>query len=111
MTNNPRWQIPLIVVLAVYAGAVLALALRLPVKDGVTDWFGSLFPGGWMAWSFPGALFFLTIFLLLALMAVWEYARPGGHRASASSVSRRHAGIDFSFRCSAAPSSISLGWV
>ncbi len=32
-----------------------------------------------MAWSFPGALFFLTIFLLLALMAVWEYASPGGN--------------------------------
>ncbi|MBX9455173.1 MAG: DUF2160 domain-containing protein [Rhizobium sp.] len=34
--------------------------------------------GGWMAWSFPGALFFLTIALLLSLMAVWEYAAPGG---------------------------------
>ncbi|MGV3549798.1 DUF2160 domain-containing protein [Rhizobium sp.] len=32
-----------------------------------------------MAWSFPGALFFLTIALLLSLMAVWEYASPGGN--------------------------------
>ncbi len=32
-----------------------------------------------MAWSFPTALFFLTIFLLLSLMAVWEYAAPGGN--------------------------------
>ncbi|MCJ8520008.1 DUF2160 domain-containing protein [Pseudorhizobium tarimense] len=32
-----------------------------------------------MAWSFPTAVFFLTILTLLALMAVWEYARPGGH--------------------------------
>lgn len=31
-----------------------------------------------MAWSFPTAVFFLTILALLALMAVWEYARPGG---------------------------------
>ena len=78
MTATRRWQIPLVIVLAVYAAAVWLLTLRLPVEDGEVDWTGSLFPGGWMAWSFPTALFFLTIFLLLALMAVWEYARPGG---------------------------------
>ena len=32
----------------------------------------------WMAWTWPTAIFFLTIFGLLALMGVWEYARPGG---------------------------------
>jgi predicted small integral membrane protein len=32
----------------------------------------------WMAWTLPTALFFLTIAALLALMGVWEYARPGG---------------------------------
>jgi predicted small integral membrane protein len=31
-----------------------------------------------MAWSFPTVMFFLTIAGLLALMSVWEYARPGG---------------------------------
>ncbi|MFB2554001.1 DUF2160 domain-containing protein [Ensifer soli] len=79
VTNrNRRWPIALIVVLSVYLAAVVLLAARLPVKDGVRDWYASLFPGGWMAWSFPGALFFLTIFAIIALMAVWEYARPGG---------------------------------
>ncbi|OJF96474.1 glycerol-3-phosphate ABC transporter [Pararhizobium antarcticum] len=53
--------------------------MSLPVKDGVRDWFAPLVPGGWMAWSFPGAMFFLTIFALLSLMAVWEYASPGGN--------------------------------
>jgi predicted small integral membrane protein len=66
-------------VLLVYLAAVLALYVRLPVKDGAVDWFAPLIRGGWMAWSFPGALFFLTIALLLALMAVWEYASPGGN--------------------------------
>ncbi|KQY26055.1 glycerol-3-phosphate ABC transporter [Rhizobium sp. Root482] len=51
----------------------------LPVKDGVRDWFSTLVDGGWMAWSFPTAMFFLTIFALLSLMAVWEYASPGGN--------------------------------
>lgn len=79
MTTTRRWQIPFIAVLAIYLAAVGSLVVKLPRKDDAIDWYGSLLPGGWMAWSFPGALFFLTIFLLLALMAVWEYASPGGN--------------------------------
>ena len=79
MTETRRWQVPLIAVLVVYAAVVWLLTGLLPVKDGATDWFAPLRAGGWMAWSFPTALFFLTILLLLALMAVWEYASPGGN--------------------------------
>lgn len=32
----------------------------------------------WMAWTMPTAIFFITIFSLIAAMAVWEYFRPGG---------------------------------
>jgi predicted small integral membrane protein len=32
----------------------------------------------WMAWTWPTALFFITILLLLFGMAVWEYFSPGG---------------------------------
>ena len=32
----------------------------------------------WMAWTLPTAIFFATNFALIALMGVWEYARPGG---------------------------------
>ncbi len=83
MTVSPvrharRWPVPLLIVLALYLAAVGGLALSLPVKDGAPDWFAALIPGGWMAWSFPTAVFFLTILALLALMAVWEYASPGG---------------------------------
>lgn len=79
MTSTRRWQIPLVIVLAIYAAAVGLLVARLPVKDGAPDWFAPLIQGGWMAWSFPGAMFFLTIALFLSLMAVWEYASPGGN--------------------------------
>ncbi|HEV7435025.1 MAG TPA: DUF2160 domain-containing protein [Pseudorhizobium sp.] len=78
-TRSRRWPIALAGVVAVYGAAALALVLALPVKDGERDWFAPLSPGGWMAWSFPTAMFFLTILALLSLMAVWEYARPGGH--------------------------------
>lgn len=76
--RNNRWPVALAGVLAIYAAATGLLVTVLPVKDGARDWFAPLVPGGWMAWSFPTAMFFLTIFLLIALMAVWEYARPGG---------------------------------
>ena len=78
MTSTRRWPLALGLVLIAYLVAVWLLYSALPVKDGAVDWFAPLIPGGWMAWSFPGALFFLTIALLLALMAVWEYAVPGG---------------------------------
>jgi predicted small integral membrane protein len=78
MTSTRRWPLALALVLFAYLAAILALYSLLPAKDGVVDWFAPLVQGGWMAWSFPGALFFLTILLLLALMAVWEYAVPGG---------------------------------
>jgi len=77
--RNRRWPFALAVILAIYGLVAFSLAMSLPVEDGERDWFAPLVPGGWMAWSFPTAIFFLTIFTLLALMAVWEYARPGGH--------------------------------
>lgn len=79
MSSANRWPVALVLVLAAYLASVATLYFGLPVKDGVVDWFAPLIQGGWMAWSFPGALFFLTIALLLALMAVWEYASPGGN--------------------------------
>ena len=79
MSASRRWPLVLGLVLAIYLGAVFALYRALPVKNGAVDWLAPLIKGGWMAWSFPGALFFLTIGLLLALMAVWEYASPGGN--------------------------------
>ncbi|MGC3996480.1 MAG: DUF2160 domain-containing protein [Anaeromyxobacter sp.] len=33
---------------------------------------------GWMAWTWQTAAFFAFIGLLLALMMVWEWRRPGG---------------------------------
>ena len=77
--SSRRWPVALAAVLVVYAVVAVSLAMSLPVKDGARDWTAPLIPGGWMAWSFPTAMFFLTIFALLACMAVWEYARPGGH--------------------------------
>lgn len=61
------------VVALIWAGFIAWLVALTPVKDGTRDWFGSLNPGGWMAWTFPTALFYaiiaglLILFLWLAL--------------------------------------------
>lgn len=77
-TRNNRWPVALVAVLLIYAVVTGLLVAAVPVKNDARDWFASLVPGGWMAWSFPTAMFFVTIFTLIALMGVWEYARPGG---------------------------------
>ena len=79
MTASRNWVLPLGAVLLAYLVAVGLLIATLPREDGAIDWVAPLVPGGWMAWSFPTATFFLTILLLLCLMAVWEYASPGGN--------------------------------
>ena len=43
------------------------LVLLVPVDGGAREWTGSLNPGGWMAWTFPTALFFWVIAALLLL--------------------------------------------
>lgn len=79
MTATRKWTVPLLSVLVAYAAAVGLLALSVPLKGDAKDWYAPLIKGGWMAWTFPTALFFTTIVLLISLMAVWEYASPGGN--------------------------------
>ena len=79
MTTSRRWVVPFILVLAGYLAAAGVLAALVPAADGARDWTVPLVAGGWMAWTFPTAMFFLTIFGILSMMAVWEYASPGGN--------------------------------
>ena len=78
MPATRPWPAVLAAVIVVFAVLAGLLVMVVPLKDGARDWFAPLIEGGWMAWTFPTALFFLTIFFLISLMAVWEYALPGG---------------------------------
>ena len=42
------------------------------------SWFAEQF--GWMQWNVPTAIFFITLFVTLIGMAVWEGKRPGIRR-------------------------------
>lgn len=46
-------------------GVLAWLFSIVPMRDDARDWFGSLSPGGWMAWTFPTAIFYWIIAALL----------------------------------------------
>ncbi len=67
----------------IYLGAVAILAAALaflvwatPVKDGARNWFAPMIPGGWMAWTFPVALFFWVIASLLVTFTILAIRFP-----------------------------------
>lgn len=54
----------------IWLGLIYWLFTLIPVTDDGLDWFGSLNPGGWMAWTLPTALFF-TIIASLLILFTW----------------------------------------
>jgi predicted small integral membrane protein len=67
----------------IYAGIIAAMAAILglliwsvPREDGEMLWFDPMIPGGWMAWTFPVALFFFIIASLLILFTLLAIRFP-----------------------------------
>jgi predicted small integral membrane protein len=60
-----RWNSIYLGIAAIMAAILAFLIWAVPTTDEGRDWTGSLIPGGWMAWSFPVALFFFIIASLL----------------------------------------------
>ena len=60
-----RWTSIYLTIAAVLAAILGLLVWAVPAEEGVKDWTGQLIPGGWMAWTFPVALFFFIIASLL----------------------------------------------
>ena len=67
----------------IYAALTLAMASILgvliwyvPREDGEMLWFDPMIPGGWMAWTFPVALFFFIIACLLILFTLLAIRFP-----------------------------------
>jgi predicted small integral membrane protein len=72
MTQS-RWSTVYILAAAVLLAALAFLVWATPrTEDGIA-WTDPMIPGGWMAWTFPTALFFwciasiLTLFTILAI--------------------------------------------
>ncbi|MCQ0970244.1 DUF2160 domain-containing protein [Paracoccus sp. TK19116] len=53
-----------------WLGFLVWLTTLVPMRDDAHDWFGSINPGGWMAWTLPTAVFF-TIIAGLLILFTW----------------------------------------
>ena len=71
-----RWTQVYLTITAIMAAILAALVWAVPVTDAGRDWTASLIPGGWMAWSFPVALFFFIIANLLILFTLLAIRFP-----------------------------------
>lgn len=74
--TSTRWGAICATVVAVFAAILGFLVWMVPAGDEGRDWTGQLVDGGWMAWSFPVAAFFLAIAALLALMTLLALRYP-----------------------------------
>lgn len=71
-----RWTTIYLVTGGVLAAVLAALVAVTPRTEDGIDWFGPLSQGGWMAWTFPVALFFYVIACLLILMTLLAIRYP-----------------------------------
>lgn len=74
--QSTRWNLVYAVTALVFALVLVGLVMAVPVKDGARDWFAPLVRNGWMAWTFPVALFFTVIAGLLAVFTILAIRFP-----------------------------------
>ena len=75
MTSS-RWTTIYLITGGVLAAILAAIIAAVPRTDDGIDWFGPMIPGGWMAWTFPVALFFFVIGSLLILFTLLAIRFP-----------------------------------
>ena len=71
-----RWNLIYLTAAGILGAALLGLIAATPRTEDGFDWFGPLIPGGWMAWTFPVALFFWVIASLLTLFTILAIRFP-----------------------------------
>lgn len=75
MTSS-RWTLIYLVTGGVMTAILVALIAVTPRTEDGIDWFAPMSPGGWMAWTFPVALFFYVIASLLILFTLLAIRYP-----------------------------------
>lgn len=78
MTARPRanWVLITLGFGALFAAWLAFLFASVPADDSGRLWFDPLIKGGWMAWTFPVALFFTGIAALLVTFTILAIRFP-----------------------------------
>jgi predicted small integral membrane protein len=71
-----RWNGIYATIIAVMAAILGLLFWAVPRDEDGMLWFDPMIPGGWMAWTFPVALFFFIIASLLILFTLLAIRYP-----------------------------------
>ncbi|MCZ8079012.1 MAG: DUF2160 domain-containing protein [Rhodobacteraceae bacterium] len=74
--TKTRWNTIYLTTFAALAAILAALLAAVPRTEDGIDWFAPLIEGGWMAWTFPIALFFYCIACLLILFTLLAIRYP-----------------------------------
>jgi predicted small integral membrane protein len=74
--KRANWTAITLGAVAVMGGALGALFLIAPKKDGAINWFAPMAEGGWMAWTLPVAIFFWCIASLLVTFTLLAIRFP-----------------------------------
>jgi len=74
--TKTRWNTIYLTTFAALAAVLAALFAAVPRTEDGIDWFAPLIAGGWMAWTFPIALFFYCIACLLILFTLLAIRFP-----------------------------------
>ena len=104
-----RWTSIYLTIAAVLAAILGLLVWAVPAEEGVKDWTGQLIPGGWMAWTFPVALFFFIIASLLILFTLLAIRWPETPRIGALRIETTRG--DRLFISLLGSAFINLGWL
>ena len=75
MTQS-RWSTVYVTTAAVLLAALAFLVWATPRSEDGIAWTDPMIPGGWMAWTFPTALFFWCIASILALFTILAIRFP-----------------------------------
>ena len=74
--SKTRWNTIYVTTFAALAAILAALFAAVPRTEDGIDWFAPMITGGWMAWTFPIALFFYCIACLLILFTLLAIRYP-----------------------------------
>lgn len=76
MIATKRWRAIYVGICAGLLALLTAIFLAVPRSEDGIEWTKPMAEGGWMAWTFPVALFFFCIVALLTLFTVLALRYP-----------------------------------